>query len=154
MQPLIRDLRMLSLASRLKRLSEKMLENATQLYNDNHINFNPKWFLAFYLLVRKGTPVSLSDMAEEIGINQGEISVVIMEMKNAGLLTKTEDGQISLSPEGLKLATDVQRVWVGIERATTEWTNSTGHDILAAMEKLEKNFAEKDIYSRAKEFMN
>ena len=56
----------MALGSRLRRLSEKVTEDARQVYNMYHIDIEPKWFPVIYVLgeMKQST---VTEVAEIIG---------------------------------------------------------------------------------------
>jgi hypothetical protein len=47
---IIKDLAELALASRLKRLSDRLMKDVSQVYKDCKIDFEPRWFAVLYAL--------------------------------------------------------------------------------------------------------
>jgi len=60
------ELKEQALASRLKRLSERMMEEGEALYHELGFNFRPRWFPLFYTLSRQGT-LSVTELARRWG---------------------------------------------------------------------------------------
>lgn len=149
---LIRDLRMLSLASRLKHLSDRMSEGVLQLYKENGIELNPRWFLVFYQLSIQ-SPLSGKAISELTGQTNETTNQLLAELSEAGLIhIQDKYENISLSTKGEELSLKIHPVWNSIELATTDWANASGYDILTIISKLEEKLDEKGIYERSVEF--
>ena len=54
-QYFLNELAELALGSRLKRLSERMLASASDVYQEFGVDINPKWFTLMALLDAKGS---------------------------------------------------------------------------------------------------
>ncbi|MFT7688506.1 MAG: hypothetical protein ACI9FB_003870, partial [Candidatus Azotimanducaceae bacterium] len=47
---LLRDLGALGLGSRLKRLSDQLMQDGIRIYRETGVDFEPKWFPVYYYL--------------------------------------------------------------------------------------------------------
>lgn len=149
----IKKLGMLAFASRLKRLSDSLMQDAGRVYRDAGLDFEPRWFLVFYQLIEAG-PQSVTALAESVGITHPAVNQIAAEMEKAGLITSAVDGRdrrrriLALSPRGKALDAAVRPVWEDIETATLELGQLSGIDLLTAMETLEEALSQENMYAR------
>ena len=147
----------LLLASRLKRLGDRLFSEITKVYRGLGLGFEPSWFPIFFLLQRDKSH-SVSTIARETGVTDSAVSQLIKQLKEKKLIKivgSTEDkraGAICLSPEGERLLENVKPVWQAIE-LTFEETLISGrhsHALLEAVSELETSLDSSDMAQRIK----
>lgn len=149
----IKRLGMLAFASRLKRLSERLMQDVGRVYREAGLDFEPRWFLVFHQLVEAG-PLSVTAIAESVGITHPAVNQVAAEMEKAGLITSAADANdrrrriLSLSKRGKAMDAVLRPVWEDIETATWELAREAGFDVLKAVETLENALEEHNLYAR------
>lgn len=115
----------LILGTRMKRLSEKFLQEINQVYKDENIPFEPSWFPIFYLL-KNGEGRSLSEIAGELEVSHSAISQMVHILKKNGLLDELSDPydkrrkNICLSQKGKSLLAQVKPVWWAMEQTLND----------------------------------
>lgn len=150
---IIKELKELAFASRLKRLSERLSKDVSLLYSKLDIDFEARWFSILYTLNRK-SPMAVTEIAHSLGLTHTAINQLTKEMYKKGLLYsskgKKDERQrlIYLSDKGKKVAKKLQPVWKEIGAATKELVESSGYDFFAAIEKIEEALDEQDMYER------
>ena len=138
----IRKLGLLALASRLKRLSDRLLQEAGQAYRQEGLGFEPRWFLVFHQLA-EGPPQSVTGLAAAVGITHPAVIQAADEMEAAGLVASARDAddkrkrRLALTPRGREVAESLRPVWTAIESATREVAGASGVDLLAAIDAIE-----------------
>lgn len=121
----------LILGTRLKRLSNKFLQEITQVYREEDIPFEPSWFPIFFLL-KNGEERSLTDLAQELEVSHSAISQMSNNLKKRGLLTELadpDDGRrkhVRLSKQGEELLNKVKPVWWAIEQVVEDILGAEG----------------------------
>ena len=149
------ELAELALGSRLKRLSDRMLSEATavhQRYSPNKMQ--PKWFLLVALLYRQG-PISVVEAAERLGISQPAVSQVSRELANKAWLsieTDNEDGRkrcLSLTAQGRLEADALQSMWQAVDTAAKELCEEAGGQFYQAIQAFELALKRKSLFERA-----
>ncbi|MBP7866703.1 MAG: bifunctional helix-turn-helix transcriptional regulator/GNAT family N-acetyltransferase [Acidobacteria bacterium] len=149
----IRKLGILALGSRLKRLSDRLMQDAGLVYREAGLNFESRWFLIFYQLAESG-PLSVTAIAEAVGITHPAVNQVAAEMEKAGLITSSADNRdrrrriLALSPRGRTLDAAIRPVWEDIETATQGLVQESGTDLLAAVEAVEDALARRSMLER------
>lgn len=149
----IRKLGMLAFASRLKRLSERLMQDVRLVYRREGLDFEPRWFLVFYQLI-EASPMSITAIAEAVGITHPAVNQIAAEMEKAGLIASSPDPRdrrkrcLALTPLGKKVARAIRPLWADIESATREVVESTGVDLLRAVETIESALETKGVCPR------
>jgi len=80
----------MAIGSRLRRLSERITEDASHIYKMYEVDLQPKWFPVFYVL-SKGQQKTITAIAEEIGHSHASVSKIAAEMVKRGLLLEKKD---------------------------------------------------------------
>lgn len=140
---LITDLGYLALASRLKRLGDRLQEAVSEVYSDQQVSFRARWFPLLAALARE-SPLSISRLGAIVGLTHTAIAQIAAEMETAGLVvsaTDPRDGRrrpLALTAQGRATLERLQPLWVAVERATAELVAESGHDLLAAVAAVEE----------------
>jgi DNA-binding MarR family transcriptional regulator/GNAT superfamily N-acetyltransferase len=151
----IRELGSLALASRLKRLSDMLVQGVTKIYKEAGLEFETRWFpVTHYLSVHGPSPLTTISKA----LNQSHPAVVQVarSMENKGLITrqgKTSDGRINmlrLTAEGKNLVKELSAIWNDIQEAVDELLEQNSDNLFLQISQLEHALTERDIYSRVK----
>ncbi len=135
----------LILGTRMKRLSEKFLQEVNQIYKEKEISFEPSWFPIFYLL-KNGEERSLTEIAAELDVSHSAISQMVTNLKKKGLLDILPDPfdgrkkHICLSPKGKSLLAQIKPIWWALEQTVRdilgEAHRSAFFDQLGKMEQM------------------
>ncbi len=147
----------LLLASRLKRLGDRLFSEITKVYKSLNLGFEPSWFPIFYLLNRDKSH-SVSTIAREAGVTDSAVSQLIKQLREKKLIrivTNVEDkraGAICLSSAGEKLLETVKPVWNAIEFTLEEYLLSDryGPSFLDAVLELENSLDIHDLSNLVK----
>jgi DNA-binding MarR family transcriptional regulator len=151
----IRRLGMLALASRLKRLSDRLMQDVGRVYRAEELSFEPRWFLVFHQLAG-GPPQSVTALAAAVGITHPAVVQAAREMEAAGLVASARDAAdkrrrcLALTPRGRRLADALGPVWASIEAATREVADASGVDLLAAIGEIEAALDETPLRERVR----
>src|SRR5689334_4252408 len=140
---LIRELGPLALASRLRRISDRIMADGGRIYASQGIRFEPRWFPMFYLLQDR-PPMPLTEIARALGLTHPAVNQIAADLVEEGFLTsiseKTDKRKrlLSLTAKGKALLPGLRPIWSDIEEATGELLRSTGHDVLGVLGLLEQ----------------
>ncbi len=143
----------LGLASRLRRLSDRLMRDVSKVYAELDIDFEARWFSLLYTLA-KDSPNSITGLADSLGISHVAINHTAAEMSQAGLVKSTRDRKderrrlLSLTIKGKALVGELQPIWKEIRRATSELLDETEIDFLGALSKIEKSLNRLSMYDR------
>lgn len=150
---LIRDLGALALGSRLKRLSDQLMQDGIRVYRETGLAFEPRWFPVFYYLSKSG-PSAVMDIARGLGITHPAVNQVAKELIAADLVAAYRDARdkrkrvLALTREGKSRLPQLERVWQDIQAALQELLDETQVDFLGYMESLERGLLDRSFYAR------
>lgn len=153
MVDIIRQLGPLAFASRLKRLSERLMRDVSKIYADLDVDFQARWFPVLYLLGQT-QPLAVTEIAQHLNMTHPAINQIAAGMSKAGLLVSSRDRKderrrmLSLSLSGRRTHGLLAPVWQEIRQATAKLIDRTEPDILGALDKIEQSLDELDMYER------
>lgn len=153
MPDLITQLGSLALASRLRRLSDRLIRDVARVYAGQKVAFEPRWFPLLYLLHRR-SPTSVSDAARALGLTHPAINQIAGAMTKAGLVSDRRDRSderrrlLRLTPKGRNTHAMLSPVWRQIEAANTDLLAESGHDLLDILAAIESLLDRQDMYAR------
>jgi ribosomal protein S18 acetylase RimI-like enzyme len=151
----IESLGPLALASRLKNLSDKLMQGAARIYHEMDLDFEPRWFPVTHYLYING-PVSVTTLAHALQQTHPAILQVVQVMKKKGLISLEKDEKdlrktiIGLTPKGQELAEKLAGTWEDIATATRVLLEDSNIELLKDIATLEKALEHEEIYSRIK----
>ncbi len=152
---LLEELGTLGFASRLRRLSERLLRDVSTIYESENLNFQARWFPVYYLLWRQ-SPLAVTVIAQRLHLTHPAVNQVAGAMTKAGLLLSTRDRTddrrrlLSLSPEGRNMARKLQPIWRDIQEATAELVNTEGIGMLDAVARVEESLDKVSMRERVR----
>ncbi len=143
-----------AVVTRLKRASDAMLHDGKRLYAELGMDIEPNWFAVFKLL-EKYERLSVTEIADAIGLSHPSVISIINKMMAAGYLKEAKsegDGRmriLSLTAKSKKKLPEFEQVWdagtAGFKRMMPD------ADILGMLDILEKRIAEKGFRERTLE---
>ncbi len=150
---IIKELGEIALGSRLKRLSDRFMQDVSKIYKSQKISFEPRWFaLTNYLYNYGGS--SILDLASSIGFSHPAVVQFVNQMEKEKLVEEFDDGNdrrkrmVRLTEKGKSLFESLQPLLKEIEDSVKEIIQATGYDLLHVIESVENALDEKDIYNR------
>jgi DNA-binding MarR family transcriptional regulator/N-acetylglutamate synthase-like GNAT family acetyltransferase len=152
---LIKQLGPLALASRLKRLSDRLMRDGSRIYREQGLDFEPRWFTVFYLLSRK-SPMAVTEIAHELRLTHPAINQVASAMEKASLLVSEKDKLderrrlLSLSPSGKALVSKLKPIWNDFKLSAGELVEESGVDLLEVLDRIENSLDDIEMYDRIK----
>jgi ribosomal protein S18 acetylase RimI-like enzyme len=150
---LIRELGPLAFASRLKRISERLMKDVSRIYQEQEVDFQARWFPVLYLLGQK-TSMSITEIAQALHMTHPAINQIASGMVENGLLSSSKDASderrrmLALSDKGAGVMTSLVPVWKDIEAANRELLSLADCDLLVALDRIETALDEEDMYRR------
>ncbi|GGB84074.1 hypothetical protein GCM10011352_07400 [Marinobacterium zhoushanense] len=132
----------LSLGSRLRRLSDRLVADVVDIYQAQGVELNPTFFPLFNLLYRQGA-MSVTEAAELLGVTHPAISKIARKMLAEQWLSKTTDPSderrqlLALSERSHQLLTRIKPIWQQIQSHLDALMASQQHPLLAAMDEFE-----------------
>lgn len=149
----------LALASRLRRLSDVYWQGVTATYRQSGVDFDVRWATIFVLIARQG-PVAVMEIAERLGITHPAVIQVINELEKNNLITSTksaEDGRkrlLTLSETGQEMLPKLQPLWDAFIAVNQEMLGKQTHNLLASLQEMEAQLAERPFYDRIQDQLN
>ena len=155
---IMREFGAMALASRLRRLSDRLKSDSTRLYRQNGVEFNNGWFLVALVLSGRES-ISVTETAEVFGISHAAVSQMVTAMKNSGLVTVQRDERdrrrsiINLTDKGRTSVKALRRIWDVIAECTEELIASTDKDFLRLISEIEDQLEQRSLFSRVADRM-
>jgi GNAT superfamily N-acetyltransferase len=150
---ILRDLGTLALGSRLKRLSDRLMQDGIRVYRDSGVEFEPKWFPVYYYLSTVG-PSAVTDIARGLGITHPSVNQIAREMIATDLVAAYKDTSdkrkrvLALTKRGKAQMAELAIVWKDIRAALQELVDETQVDFLGYVESIERALDERDFHRR------
>ena len=150
---LLKELGPLAFGSRLKRLSDRLMQDGIKIYRHSELAFEPKWFPVYFYLSDKG-PNSVTDIARGIGITHPSVNQIAKEMIARGYVAAYKDPKdkrkrvLALSSLGKSMKSDLESTWHLIDKSLTELIAESGVDVLRCLGSLEASLNDKSFEQR------
>jgi ribosomal protein S18 acetylase RimI-like enzyme len=145
----------LALASRLKNLSDTLMQGVSQIYREMDLDFEPRWFpVTHYLFTHGAVPVTT--LANALRQTHPAVLQVTKIMQKKGLVSLEKDEKdlrktiVGLTPEGRNMAVSLTGIWEDISEAASKLLEENQVDLLKDIAALEKALENEEIYSRVK----
>ncbi len=150
---LLRELGYLAFASRLKRLSERLMHDVSRTYHDRDADFEARWFPIAYQLSRHSR-MSVTEIAESLGYTHPAIVQIAGPMEKRGLIhsiTDRADGRrrlLALTPAGRAIVKRVEPTWDAVRACTEEVVNEVAPEFLGRLTAIEDALDVKSMHAR------
>lgn len=147
------ELEALALASRLRRLLQRLHADGERVYRSLNVEFKPKWFPALHLLSNR-SPLALTEMARLMCVTHPSSIEIVDELVSAGLVksqrsdTDGRSRELSLTRRGEETCRDLRPVWEAFRIAGAEANAEDKNDFLKALGKLEQSLDRQSMYDR------
>lgn len=149
----IKELGYLAVASRMKRLTDRFMRGGSQAYKSLGIDFEPRWFTAFYLIYTQDSPLSISEIASSLKISHPAVIQTTQMLIKKGLIKSFQDSQdrrirrLAITEKGKEFVNFLMPVWNDFETATSELFDKAGVDMLGIIKRIEVLLDEEDVGS-------
>jgi DNA-binding MarR family transcriptional regulator len=143
-----------ALVTRLKRASDAMLHDGKRMYKELGMDIEPNWFAIFKLIGKYG-PISVTEIADRIGMSHPSIISITNKMMRAGYLSESKlEGDsrkriLSLTTKAEAMMPEFEKVWNAGMAAYKKMLHDT--DIMHMLDVLEDRVAEKGFRERTLE---
>ncbi|MGD9347843.1 MAG: bifunctional helix-turn-helix transcriptional regulator/GNAT family N-acetyltransferase [Candidatus Aminicenantes bacterium] len=150
----IKELGYLAIATRMKRLTDRLMRGAIEAYQSFDIDFEPRWFALFYLLHSQGSALSISEIAQSLKISHPAVIQISQMLIKKDLIESIQDDadrrirRLKLTDKGIGLASALEPIWNDFEIATARMLDSAGVDILDVIRKIESELDKESISER------
>lgn len=141
----------LSLGSRLKRLSDALVQDVIRLYQSQGITLNPTFFPLFNLLHQQGS-MTVTEAAEKLAVSHPAISKIARKMQQEQWLSKTTDPEderrqlLALTPESEQLLEQIAPVWTAIQAHLDALIGSQQYPLLDSLTEFESLVEQQGFY--------
>ncbi|MBO9670073.1 MAG: MarR family transcriptional regulator [Sphingobium sp.] len=141
-----------ALGARLRRLSAAIDADASRIYAARGIQFEQRWFGVINQLALAG-PLSVSQLADVLGITHASVSETRQSLERAGLITAEADRGdarrrvLALSPSGQALVGRLRPLWDDFDEVARELDIEAG-GVTEALARLEQALARTSLYER------
>lgn len=145
-----------AIGSRLRVLTDKITEDASNIYSLYNVNLKPKWFSVFFVLSNH-EQLTITNIAKKIGHSHPSVSKIIKEMSENGIIKECKDktdgrlNLIQLSPQGQQIAEQLSDQLVDVSAAIDTLSEQTTNDLWKAIEEWEYLLSEKSLLKRVEE---
>src|SRR5688572_17330302 len=119
----------MAIGSRLRLLTDKITEDAAEIYKLYQIDLQPKWFPVFHALSQKEN--TITEIAQLIGHSHPSVSKIVAEMSKKGIVTEKKDkadgrrNLVSLSKKGKEIAEKTREQYTDVNSAIEEILSGT-----------------------------
>ena len=144
----------LALGSRLKRISDQMMQDGVGIYAAAGIEFNPYWFTAFYALSQR-EKMTIMELAQVLGVSHPAVIKVAKALEKAGYLDSFKDQEdlrkrwLRLSEKGRILLPELELIWKDIAQGIHEALQEYQNPLMQNLELLEYAFGKSSLLDRA-----
>ncbi len=148
----IKDLDYLGFASRLKRLSDNLLREGKQLYQELNIEMESNWYLIFKLIESEGS-MGVTEIAEHLQFSHPSVIAITNKMEQAGYIISSRSERdsrkrlLTLSPQAKKRLPEFEIIWEAATQGISEALD--GLNGLDFIDQLEKRLYQKGFKDRA-----
>jgi DNA-binding MarR family transcriptional regulator len=152
---LVNDLAELALATRLKRLSERLSQDVSKIYKESEADFEAKWYLVLELLSRQKL-LGITEISELLQLSHPAVVQFVDQLLKRNLVKVSTDKNdarrrlVALSGAGKKLLQQIEPVLNVIKEENRLWINEASYDILNLLTELEQALDERSMYQRIK----
>lgn len=143
----------MAIGSRLRLLTGKVTEDAAKIYELYNIEFSPKWFPVFFILMENDGK-TITEIAEEIGHSQPSVTKIIKEMTMADLVNsnlQSDDKRrnvVGLTKKGIEVSKTLEIQCADIENAIESMTAEATHNLWEAIAEWEFLLEKKSLFKR------
>ncbi|MEA1672074.1 MarR family winged helix-turn-helix transcriptional regulator [Nitrospirillum sp. BR 11163] len=142
----------LALGGRLRRLTERIDEDARRVYAEFGVAFEQRWWGVMEQLMEGGA-ASVSELARALGISQPSVSQTRRSMEAAGLIETQDDPRdarsrrIDLSAQGRALYARLEPVWAAMDVVAME-LDAEAAGVITTLDRLDAALARSSLYER------
>lgn len=142
-----------AIGSRLRRLSDRLTEDAAKIYSLYEVAIDPKWFPVFYVLSEQ-EQTSVTEIAQIIGHSHPSVSQIVKEMSQQGLVTIEKDSQdarvsiVKLSDPGKQLIPNLEKQLIDVTQAVEELLSEAQYNLWKSIEETEFLLANRSFFDR------
>lgn len=145
-----------ALGSRLRRLGDKLADEAAQVYTLYGTDLQPRWFPVVHVLGEREAE-SVTAIAEEIGHTHASVSQIVREMVAQGYASQQKgqtDGRktyVALTPKGRAAVATMKEQLKDVRSAVTSLLGDSAADLWLALGEFETALNHQSLYQRVQQ---
>ena len=153
---ILRELGELAFATRLRRLSERLMRGAASLYRDVGLDFEPRWYALLRLLGDRG-PTSVTGASAALGFTHPAVVKLAREMTRHGLIssapsrTDRRSRLLRITRQGRDFSQRLVPILEDLRAVMQGLFAEAELDPLATLDRLEERLGERELYPRLRE---
>lgn len=153
----IKELGYLGFSTRMKRLSDNLMQDGRRMYQELDINIEPNWYLIFKIL-NKHEQLSVTDIAHRLQLAHPSVITITNKMEKAGYLDSMKSSSdsrkrvLSLSEKAINNMPQFEKVWQAGTQAVHDAIDDL--NILDILEQLEERFQNQNFHERTLNKLN
>jgi len=150
---LIKELEELALATRLKRLQERLAADVSRIYKESSLDFEARWFPILALLKRQ-PDMSVVEVSQSLQLSHPAVVQFAEQLLKKGYIMAEKDPAdarrriLNLSESGNDLMERLEPLLKVIKEENKKWLAEADVDLLQAIEQLEAALDRSSIYNR------
>ncbi len=152
---LVHELAEIALATRLKRLSDRLSTDVSKIYKESDVDFEARWFLILRVL-QKEKLMAITEIADSLQLSHPAIIQLVQELTQKKLIKATLDSKdgrkrmVSLTLTGKKTLAKIEPILSSIKEENKKWIEGSSANILKILAELEQALNEQSMYNRIK----
>lgn len=151
-QDFVKELGLLSVVTRLKRLSDVMIHDGRRMYKELGMDIEPNWFVIFKILLINGE-MTVTEIADKIGFSHPSVISIVNKMIKFNYLEENKCGLdsrkrlLKLTPKAIEKMPEFEKIWdagvAGMKKMLSDL------DVLSVLETMEQRISDKGFKQRA-----
>lgn len=153
MDDIFEELGALGLSSRLKRLSDNLMQESARIYERAGIGFQPRWFPVYLYLYRRG-PTSITGLAKGLGVSHPGINKIANELIKARLASPYRDRSdkrkrvLALTSTGRDKFSELEPLWQHIRETFQAVIDEGDGGFLSSLALMESSLTQRTFLER------
>lgn len=138
-------------ATRFRRISEKLYVDGDKVYKEAGIQFKASWFPVYYVLALSESPMTVSQIAEQIDFSHITVKNVLRELEKEELVSielnpaDKRSKLVSLSLKGQKLIYRLKPLWISVSTALKKVFQAGHPDFINILNRIDRQIEENPI---------
>jgi len=155
---LVREMGYIALATRLKRISDKMTHSTRLMYRNLNIDIEPNWYLVL-VIVQQTPNISVMGIAEKLGFTHQSVITITNKMVKKDYLQVSKDEKdkrktvFNLNQRAVEILPKIEQIWGYGKEVIYELLNED-ISIIEHLEVLESNLEKASFGERILEKNN
>lgn len=149
----LHDIGSLALGSRLKRLSDRLANEVSKIYQLRKIDFEPRWFPIFRYIAEAGS-ASITEIATAVGVTHPAVNQIAKELADKNLVLASSGKSdkrvrmLSLSSKGKKTYEELKTAWRSIHASVADALSESEINLMRSIQNFENALDRRDLLSR------